>query len=141
MNSSRPYLLRAFYEWILDNEFTPYIVINAEDPEANVPSMYVEKGRIVLNIAPSAVQNLLISNTHLEFSARFRGVPNSIYAPTRAIEAIYAKENGRGMVFKPEDDEDDDVPPPPTPPKAVGGSKDTKPSKKGKDGPKLSIVK
>lgn len=142
MTSSRPYLLRAFYDWILDNDFTPYIVIETEKhEEVSVPSEYVENGRIVLNISPSAIHNLLIANDHVEFNARFAGVPHSIYAPIRAVEAIYAKENGRGMVFKEEDDEEDDEPP--TPPKS---KKDTSGSggkgNQGKSGRShLTVVK
>ncbi len=110
MTSSRPYLLRAFYEWIVDNNSTPYVVVNVELEGVYIPEEYVENGRIVLNIAPGAVRSLLIANDHLEFNARFNGVPYDIYVPIRAVTAIYAKENGRGMVFK--DDEDDDEPPP-----------------------------
>lgn len=106
MKSSRPYLLRAFYEWIVDNDFTPYIVINAEMPGVDVPQKYIEDGRIVLNVSPAAVRSLLLANDHIEFNARFSGIPHDIYAPMRAVTAIYAKENGRGMVFKEEDDEE-----------------------------------
>lgn len=122
MTSSRPYLLRAFYDWILDNNFTPYIVIETENYEVSVPTEYIENGRIVLNISPNAIHNLLIANDHMEFNARFGGVPHSIYAPIRAVEAIYAKENGRGMVFKEDDEEDDDEPPPPPKGKKEEGS-------------------
>jgi stringent starvation protein B len=107
MKSSRPYLLRAFYEWIVDNDFTPYIVINAELPGVDVPQKYIEDGRIVLNVSPAAVRSLLLANDHIEFNARFSGVPYDLYAPMRAVTAIYAKENGRGMVFKEDDDEED----------------------------------
>ena len=106
MKSSRHYLLRAFYEWIVDNDFTPYVVINSELPGVDVPQKYIEDGRIVLNVSPAAVRALLLANDHIEFSARFSGVPHDIYAPMRAVTAIYAKENGRGMVFKEDEDED-----------------------------------
>lgn len=141
MNSSRPYLLRAFYEWIVDNNCTPYIVVNAEAPNVDVPREYVEDGRIVLNVAPGAVRSLLMQNDHLEFQARFAGVPFSIYAPMRAVTAIYAKENGRGMVFK---DDDEDEPPPPAEEltESSSGAKSNKAQAKGKKGrPKLTIVK
>lgn len=140
MNSSRPYLLRAFYEWIVDNSCTPYIVVNAELPGTNVPQEYVEDGRIVLNVAPGAVRSLLMQNDHLEFQARFAGVPFSIYTPMRAVTAIYAKENGRGMVFK-EDEEED---PPPAMDSESSKTKTGAPTSanKGKKGrPKLTIVK
>ena len=112
MTSSRPYLLRAFYDWILDNDFTPYIVIETAHPDVSVPTEFIENGRIVLNISPMAIKELMIANDHLGFNARFGGVPYNIYSPIRSIEAIYAKENGRGMVFKDEDEEEDDEPPP-----------------------------
>lgn len=142
MTSSRPYLLRAFYEWIVDNNATPYVVVNADFPGAHVPLQYVENGRIVLNISPGAVRSLLIANDHVEFNARFSGAPFEVYAPIKAITAIYAKENGRGMVFKEEDDEEDDTPPPEDK-GTTGGSSPAKGSGgKGKGGrPNLTIVK
>lgn len=145
MNSSRPYLLRAFYDWIIDNKYTPYVVINSEFPGVDVPQEYVEDGRIVLNIAPGAVRSLTIANDHLEFHARFSGIPHEIYAPMRAISAIYAKENGRGMVFK--DDEDfPDEPPPGDDTRGKGGSSGSNSgpgssSKGGDKKPKLTVVK
>lgn len=137
MTSSRPYLLRAFYEWIVDNSCTPYIVVNAEFDSVEVPEEYVENGRIVLNVSPGAVRSLLIANDHLEFNARFNGVPYDVYAPIRAITAVYAKENGRGMVFK---DEDEDDEPPPADENGTNseGSKGDG-GKKGR--PNLTIVK
>lgn len=139
MTSSRPYLLRAFYEWIVDNEATPYIVVSADLPGVDVPREFVENGRIVLNISPGAVRSLLLANDHVEFNARFGGVPFDLYIPIRAVTAIYAKENGRGMVFK--EDEEDDLPP-------TGGSSDkgAKPQTssgkgKGKGRPNLTVVK
>lgn len=137
MTSSRPYLLRAFYEWIVDNHCTPYIVVNADMPGAYVPQQFVENGRIVLNISPSAVRSLLIANDHVEFNARFSGSPFDVYVPVKAVTAIYAQENGRGMVFKEEDDEDETPPPDDTNTggKSVGGGK-------GKGGrPNLTVVK
>ncbi len=103
MNSNKPYLLRAVYEWILDNKVTPHIVIHADNPEANVPLQYVEDGKIILNISPTAAQNLLIDNDGVSFNARFAGKPFSIYAPMGAVLALYANENGEGMMFEPED--------------------------------------
>lgn len=143
MTSSRPYLLRAFYEWIVDNNATPYVVVNADFPGAHVPLQYVENGRIVLNISPGAVRSLLIANDHVEFNARFGGAPFEVYTPIKAITAIYAKENGRGMVFKEEDDEEDDDTPPPEDKGTTGGSSPAKGgSGKGKGGrPNLTIVK
>ena len=137
MISSRPYLLRAFYEWIVDNDCTPYIVVSADHPEVIVPKDYVENGRIVLNIAPEAVRSLILENAHVEFNARFAGVPFDLYIPMKSITAIYAKENGRGMVFK--EDEDEDEPPPAQ--KAAPTAKAPGKGKKGGDKPKLTIVK
>ncbi len=111
MTPSRPYLLRGFYEWIVDNHYTPYIVINTDIPDVHVPEEYIEDGRIVLNIAPNAIRGLLLANDHVEFNARFSGVPYDIWTPIKAVTAIYAKENGRGMVFKEEEEEES---PPPT---------------------------
>ncbi len=105
MTPSRPYLLRAFYQWIIDNNLTAYVVVDAEMPGVDVPKQYIENGKIILNISPKAVQQLDLSNDAVSFSARFSGVPYQIYAPMRAVSAIYAKENGRGMVFKEEDEE------------------------------------
>lgn len=99
MISSRPYLVRAFNEWILDNQTTPYIVVDAAVPGVQVPMDYVANGQIVLNISPSAVQGLLIGNEALEFNARFGGVPMHVYVPMAGVLAVYAKENGQGMVF------------------------------------------
>ena len=99
MMSSRPYLVRAFNEWILDNECTPYVVVDASVQGVQVPTEHVANGQIVLNITPGAVKGLVIGNSVLEFSARFGGVPMQVIIPLRAVIAIYAKENGQGMVF------------------------------------------
>ena len=99
MTSSRPYLVRAFNEWILDNDCTPYIVVDAGIQGVQVPTEHVANGQIVLNISPGAVRGLVIGNGALEFSARFGGVPMQVFIPLQAVMAIYAKENGEGMVF------------------------------------------
>ena len=99
MTPSRPYLVRALNEWILDNEMTPYLVVDAGLQGVQVPQEFVTDGQIVLNICPSAVVGLSIDNEAVEFSARFGGVPMQVYVPFTAIMAIYAKENGQGMVF------------------------------------------
>lgn len=99
MTPSRPYLLRALNEWILDNQLTPYMVVDASIQGVQVPQDFVSNGQIVLNISPRAVKGLLISNEAVEFNARFGGVPMHVYVPVAAIMAIYAKENGQGMVF------------------------------------------
>ncbi|SFM73636.1 ClpXP protease specificity-enhancing factor [Marinobacter zhejiangensis] len=99
MMSSRPYLVRAFNEWILDNDCTPYIVVDAGVQGVQVPTEHVANGQIVLNISPSAVKGLVVGNSALEFSARFGGVPMQVFIPLQAVTAIYAKENGEGMAF------------------------------------------
>lgn len=112
MQSTRPYLLRAFYEWIADNSCTPYIVLDVEDKTIDVPSRFVEGNQIVLNVSMSAVKDLEISNEFITFHARFGGVSHHVIAPISAVVAIYAEENGRGMVFSEEDmlpDDDDGV--------------------------------
>ena len=103
LTSTKPYLLRALYDWIIDNECTPFVIINAAFPEVEVPKLYVEDGRIILNISADAVRDLKINNESLEFNARFNGVSTNVYAPIAAILAIYAQENGHGMVFNEED--------------------------------------
>ena len=99
MTSNRPYLMRAMYDWILDNELTPHIMIDAEMPNVEIPRQYVEDGKIILNVAPRAVQGFLIDNECLGFNARFGGKPYNIYAPINAIRAVYAAENNEGMMF------------------------------------------
>ena len=99
MLSSRPYLARALYEWLLDNDHTPYIVVDAEHDGVQVPEQFVQNGQIVLNISPAAVRDLLISNEAITFSARFSGQPMQVIVPSEALIALYARENGVGMVF------------------------------------------
>lgn len=110
MTSSRPYLLRAIYQWIVDNGLTPHILVNAEDEQVQVPRQYVEQGKIILNIAPMAVHGLTLGNEDVTFNARFGGTPMDIYVPMGRVLAIYARENGQGMMFG--EDEDGDEPPP-----------------------------
>lgn len=102
MTPNRPYLLRAFYEWLVDNELTPHLVVDAELPQVKVPRQFVQDGQIVLSIAPQAVVGLTMDNDAVSFSARFAGVPQQVYLPIWAISAIYAKENGAGTVFQDE---------------------------------------
>ncbi len=102
MTSSRPYLLRALNEWILDNELTPHIVVDATQENVVVPTEYVEAGRIVLNLSPVAINGFEISSEYITFSARFSGKSLEIFVPVSAVLALYAKENGQGMVFNEE---------------------------------------
>ncbi|CAA6809757.1 MAG: Stringent starvation protein B [uncultured Thiotrichaceae bacterium] len=92
MSPKRPYLLRAFYDWIVDNNMTPHILVNAEAEDVNVPRQHVNDGKIVLNISPSAIQDFMVDNEALSFSARFGGVSFYIYCPMYSIEALYARE-------------------------------------------------
>lgn len=108
MTSNRPYLLRAFNDWIIDNEMTPHIVVEADMPHVMVPPQTVKDGQVVLNISPSAVHMLEITNDQITFSARFGGVPFEVYIPMYAISAIYARENGAGTMFPPEEIEEID---------------------------------
>ncbi|MTB38963.1 ClpXP protease specificity-enhancing factor [Providencia vermicola] len=102
MTPRRPYLLRAHYEWLLDNDMTPHLVVDVTVPNINVPMEFARDGQIVLNIAPRAVGNFEITNDEVRFSARFGGVPRQVYVPMAAIIAIYSRENGAGMMFEPE---------------------------------------
>jgi len=103
MTPSRPYLVRAIHDWIVDNGLTPQIVVNAAMAGVHVPPAYVQDGKIVLNIAGSAVRNLVLGNDHVEFSARFGGRPFEVSLPTAAVMAVYARENGVGMAFQEEE--------------------------------------
>lgn len=99
MKSNKPYLIRAFYDWIVDNDCTPFVIINADHSEAKIPTEFIEDGQITLNIAPLAIRDLVIGNEFLEFRASFSGVVRLISAPIQSILAIYADENGQGMFF------------------------------------------
>lgn len=99
MKSSRPYIARALYEWLLDNELTPHLVVDATQPGVEVPRQFVQNGQIVLNVAPTAVRDLFMENQAIGFNARFGGQPMQVMIPTPALIAIYARENGAGMVF------------------------------------------
>jgi len=101
LTPTRPYLARAIYEWICDNQLTPYLLVDATQPHTDVPQQFVKDGQIVLNIVPHAVHQLLISNDAVTFSARFGGVSKDIYVPIQAVLGIYARENGQGLFFDP----------------------------------------
>jgi stringent starvation protein B len=115
MSSNRPYLIRALYDWIVDNDLTPHLLVDARGDRVVVPEQFVQDGRIVLNIAPGAVRGLELGNGEIEFSARFGGMAMEVSVPPGSVLGIYAKENGRGMLF-PEEEQAEDVPPePPSP--------------------------
>jgi stringent starvation protein B len=102
MTPRRPYLVRAFYDWLVDNDLTPHLVVDATLPGAQVPMEFVSDGQIVLNIAPRAVGNLELGNEAVSFNARFSGRPHAVIVPMYAVVAIYARENGAGTMFDPE---------------------------------------
>jgi stringent starvation protein B len=119
--STKPYLLRAVYEWCVDNGYTPYISVLV-DSNTRVPMEYVRNGEIVLNIGPLAASRLHIGNEIIECTARFSGVAQDLFVPVTAVTAIYARENGRGMSFESEKkaaapDGGDTAAPAPTSPK------------------------
>jgi len=118
MTSNRPYIIRALYEWILDNQLTPHLLVDARRGDADVPAAYVQDGKVVLNLAPSAVRGLVLGNEQIAFGARFGGVATDVSVPVEAVLGIYARENGRGILFQ-----DDDPPEPPSdgPPSEGGG--------------------
>ncbi len=110
MTSSRPYMVRALYEWIIDNDMTPYLLVDATVAAVQVPHQFIEEGKIVLNISPSATEAMILGNQLIEFSARFSGVEEVVSVPTEAVLAIYARENGQGMLFA--DENGQGAPPP-----------------------------
>ena len=124
MTPSKPYFLRAIYQWLVDNDCTPYLAVSATVHGVSVPQEYVQDGQITLNLSPSAVMQLVMDNGYIEFNARFSGTPRHVYIPMEAVLGIYARENGQGMAF-PEDvlvqsagvDEEDGLPPEPQPPR------------------------
>ena len=105
MTSNRPYLMRAINEWLLDNQLTPHLLVNADVQGVEVPNNFIQDGKIVLNIGPHAVEGLRITNEEVTFLARFSGVSQLISFPVSAVLAIYARENGRGMMFNEDEDE------------------------------------
>ena len=103
MTPSRPYLIRGLYEWIVDNGLTPHLLVNAEGEALDAPLEYADGGRLVLNVSPDAVRGLELGNEWVAFSARFGGRARPVNVPVAEVLAIYARENGRGMLFTPED--------------------------------------
>jgi stringent starvation protein B len=140
MTSNRPYLLRAIYDWISDNNLTPYVLVDATREGVRVPPHVIKNGQVVLNLAMRAVANLDLGNEWISFQARFSGVSHSILIPVSAVLALYAQENGQGMMF-PAEDGDGDTPPPTdggdTPSGPESGPDDDKP----KRGSHLRVVK
>lgn len=109
MTPTRPYFLRAIYDWIVDNECTPYLAVYADAPDVEVPREYVENGEITLNISPSAVADFHMDNDFVMFNARFNGISQSISVPIAAVLGVFAKENGQGMAFPEEPGYEQDI--------------------------------
>ena len=131
LTSNRPYLVRAMYDWISDNGLTPYLLVDARAQGVQVPQGAIKDGQIVLNVAVRAVSDLELGNQSIRFVARFSGVSHQVDVPVSSVLAIYAQENGQGMMFPAEDGSTRDAgnaapPDQPEPPK---------------NGPKLRIVK
>ncbi|MDD9891202.1 MAG: ClpXP protease specificity-enhancing factor [Gammaproteobacteria bacterium] len=139
MNSSRPYIIRALYEWIIENECTPYILVNAYEDGVEVPQEHVKDGQIILNISPTAVQSLSIRNQAVDFEGRFAGIPTQVFVPINAVMGIYAKENGQGMIF--DANAGGPEPPDPTGSDDSSGSAGSDEPKQGNKKPSLRIVK
>ncbi|MDG1293164.1 MAG: ClpXP protease specificity-enhancing factor [Pseudomonadales bacterium] len=139
MSSSKSYLVNALYQWIVDNHCTPYVLVDAYAANVEVPQDYVKDGQIVLNIAPSAIGDLLIDKKGVSFNARFGGIPMDIFAPMQSVLGIYARENGQGMMFEPEIESGPPTEPPKGPGPKLVSSKKTDTSNAEK--PSLRVVK
>ena len=134
MSSSRPYLIRAMYEWMLDNATTPHLLVDASAGDVQVPQQYVRDGKIVLNIGPTAVKGLVLGNDAIRFEARFGGQPMAVDIPVGRVLSIYTRETGEGMMFESEG------PPPPDQDQGPGGTERRAPGG-GKGRPNLKVVK
>lgn len=138
VSSRRPYLLRAMHEWMTDNQQTPHLVVDANANNVEVPRQFVQDGKIVLNISFHATNGLTMNNECVEFNARFSGQTHYVRVPLHAVQGIYARETGQGMIFS-----DDDAPPPDgNSPDGGGSSTDNstdKPAPRAR--PQLKVVK
>ena len=141
MSSNRPYLLRAIYDWISDNNLTPYVLVDAGFAGVRVPPQVIKNGQVVLNLAMRAVANLDLGNEWISFQARFSGVSQAIQIPVQAVLALYAQENGQGMMFPAEDGET----PPPSPSEPEDAPSGTDAAQNGdkpkRGAPHLRVVK
>lgn len=125
MISNKPYLLRALHEWILDSGLTPHIIVDVQAENVDVPPQAIQDGKLVLNISPGATQGLELGNEAIRFKARFAGAPHAIFLPIEAVMAIYARENGQGMMFAREQESESE--------ESTKGAK--------QDGPNLKLIK
>ncbi len=122
--STKPYLVRAIYEWCVAEQFTPYLLVKV-DQNTLAPKAFIKDGKILLNLSPESIKDLLMGDEAITFTARFNGAPENLYLPISAVEGIYAKENGEGLFFEVKEDQEID-------------SKETK---KSPNKPKLTLVK
>jgi len=122
--STKPYLVRAIYEWCVAEQFTPYLLVKV-DQNTLAPKAFIKDGKILLNLSPESIKDLLMGGEAITFTARFNGAPENLYLPISAVEGIYAKENGEGLFFEVKEDQEID-------------SKETK---KSPNKPKLTLVK
>ena len=139
----RPYLLRALYDWIVDSDMTPYVLVDANAEDVAVPREYVQDGKIVLNLSPQAVRDFALDDSVLVCSSRFGGRPFALHLPLPSIQAIYARETGEGMIF---DDEGETPTGPPAPAASTKPAGSTKPDDDpkppgGSGGGHLKVVK
>jgi len=131
MTSHRPYLLRALYEWIADNDMTPHLLVDAGQPGVQVPPHTIRDGKVVLNIAARAVSTLELGNEAVRFTARFGGVSHPVSVPVSAVLAIYARETGQGMALPEDSGPTDAGDEPPMPPSDPGGGDEPAPPRRG----------
>jgi len=122
--STKPYLVRAIYEWCVAEQFTPYLLVKV-DQNTLAPRAFIKDGKILLNFSPESIKDLLLGEAAITFTARFNGVPENLYLPISAVEGIYAKENGEGLFFEVKEDQETDL----------------KETKKSPNKPKLTLVK
>lgn len=122
--STKPYLVRAIYEWCVAEQYTPYLLVKI-DQNTLAPRAFIKDGKILLNLSPESIKDLLMGDEAITFTARFNGAPENLYLPISAVEGIYAKENGEGLFFEVKEDQEID-------------SKETK---KSPNKPKLTLVK
>jgi stringent starvation protein B len=122
--STKPYLVRAIYEWCVAEQFTPYLLVKI-DQNTLAPRAFIKDGKILLNLSPESIKDLLIGDEAITFTARFNGAPENLYLPISAVEGIYAKENGEGLFFEVKEDQEID----------------SKKTKKSPNKPKLTLVK
>ncbi len=143
MTTNRPYLLRAIYDWISDNNLTPYVLVDAGFAGVRVPPQVIKNGQVVLNLAMRAVANLDLGNEWISFQARFSGVSQAIQIPVQAVLALYAQENGQGMMFPAEEEGGDTPPSAPAPDDTTPapGAADASGDKPKRSTPHLRVVK